>query len=573
MARTLLVLGLLLAPLVVLAMVPVPDNCPNIYGGDALGKPLGQYSGLHTPQRYGIYFTLATPRWLFLNFALTNDGEDKVLAATHDVLLVQRGSEYLALTYASGDLLLGQASSVILRDAVSAPGNCYLSADADNKQYMAYCSNSTTQRFAVTYATLPEEALATAAAGLANADLEGTLSTRLAAMARPPRLNDTGLDRLSRKAYSVMRANTLSPEGRLTTAWSTPDRQPHRAMWLWDSCFHTFGRSLIDPDLAWDFMQALLEVQTSDGRLPIQYNPWDDQTLTLTQPPLAAWAIWDNYQRTNNLDRLRYAAPKLAAYLSYDLTERDINANHLLEWSSPFESGLDQSPVFDSGVQMDSPDFSVFAAIDCYHLGLIYRELNDTSNADLWSQQATLMIEQIHTLLWDNVTQMYHYRNFSGFYMPYTIPTGLLPLMLPNMPVDRVKTLIGYLQDPAVFGTHAPIPTIARGSSDYSTNMWRGPSWININWFVYLGLQRYAKVVPEAQQVADTLLSKTVNMTRDWYASTGALFEFYDADNRVPPTLLERKGNADSGGVRDYHWTAALIYRMLHDPSTSLPQA
>jgi hypothetical protein len=36
---------------------------------------------------------------------------------------------------------------------------------------------------------------------------------------------------------------------------------------------------------------------------------------------------------------------------------------------------------------------------------------------------------------------------------------------------------------------------------------------------------------------------------------------------QVPPTKLARKHNLASGGVRDYHWTAALVFRMLHKPN------
>eukprot|EP00041_Stephanoeca_diplocostata_P022219 m.527592 g.527592 ORF g.527592 m.527592 type:complete len:50 (-) comp22012_c0_seq1:307-456(-) len=38
-----------------------------------------------------------------------------------------------------------------------------------------------------------------------------------------------------------MRVNTLSPEGIAPVHWSTPDKTPHQAMWLWDSCFHAIG--------------------------------------------------------------------------------------------------------------------------------------------------------------------------------------------------------------------------------------------------------------------------------------------------------------------------------------------
>ncbi len=51
-------------------------------------------------------------------------------------------------------------------------------------------------------------------------------------------------------------------------------------------------------------------------------------------------------------------------------------------------------------------------------------------------------------------------------------------------------------------------------------------------------------------------------MVEDWYQREGAVFEFYDALNNVPPTVLMRKGTP-SGGVRDYHWTASLIFDLL----------
>ena len=55
-----------------------------------------------------------------------------------------------------------------------------------------------------------------------------------------------------------MRVNTLSPEGTCKTHWSTPDKVPHQAMWLWDSCFHAIGRQVVEPDLAWEYVVAAL---------------------------------------------------------------------------------------------------------------------------------------------------------------------------------------------------------------------------------------------------------------------------------------------------------------------------
>lgn len=46
-------------------------------------------------------------------------------------------------------------------------------------------------------------------------------------------------------------------------------------------------------------------------------------------------------------------------------------------------------------------------------------------------------------------------------------------------------------------------------------------------------------------------------------AARGTVFEFYDTNGTVPPTQLSRKAREGLGGVRDYHWTAALTLRMM----------
>ncbi len=45
--------------------------------------------------------------------------------------------------------------------------------------------------------------------------------------------------------------------------------------------------------------------------------------------------------------------------------------------------------------------------------------------------------------------------------------------------------------------------------------------------------------------------------------ATGTVFEFYDSAGAVAPTRLTRKRTRGIGGVRDYHWTAALTLRMM----------
>lgn len=102
--------------------------------------------------------------------------------------------------------------------------------------------------------------------------------------------------------------------------------------------------------MAWEFVVSMLQAQDyqgGTGRVPIQFNVWQPAANNETQPPLLAWVTWEIFQTTNNTAALAWAAPRLAAYLEYDFATRDSNNNSLLEWSTSFESGMDNSPIYD----------------------------------------------------------------------------------------------------------------------------------------------------------------------------------------------------------------------------------
>lgn len=346
------------------------------------------------------------------------DKGDAVVAATSDVLIVStktiRGVEASAadegnttVTWMDFATMVGVASTVEISGGAAVPLpkppgdiNCAGSVDMKNEtNALVLCTKGVGNgpkgqlQFAVVWnATSVGGAMEAAIAAL-EINVAELASTRLSALDQPQALSNATLDRLSRKVYSVMRVNTLAPEGPLTQRWSTPDRTPHRAMWLWDSyvllrplpfwgggllgmeffrkkpvrarlthiclhstvassCFHAFGRNLVDPGLAWEFLASMLQAQAfqgDTGRVPIEFEVWDtsDTHGNETQPPLLAWATWDTYQVTGNKSALAWAAPRLADYLSYDFRTRDRNQNGLLEWLTSFESGLDNSPIFD----------------------------------------------------------------------------------------------------------------------------------------------------------------------------------------------------------------------------------
>lgn len=131
-----------------------------------------------------------------------------------------------------------------------------------------------------------------------------------------PRLINAPEDysRLLAKAASVMKANVYSPEGIFPCRWTTPDRVPHRNLWLWDSVFHAIGWSYIDPRLAEEAILALMATQTENGFIPHMAS--NRSISKITQPPIIAWGILELYNRSKNVNFVKACAAPVANFLN-----------------------------------------------------------------------------------------------------------------------------------------------------------------------------------------------------------------------------------------------------------------
>lgn len=385
-------------------------------------------------------------------------------------------------------------------------------------------------------------------------------------------LADPERARLLAKCIAVIKVNALAPEGAIGSLWSTPDRVPHRAMWLWDSVLHSLAMNRLAPDVAWQYLQAVLETQRPDGMIPHRADV-DGSVSAITQPPLLAWGVWENYNVRGDRAALAYALPRLERYLEWDLAQRDRNANGLLEWyiegdprCRSGESGMDNSPRFDAALALDAVDFSVFAAHDMGYLARIAAELGAVERAAAWRARAERLAELVHTRLWHEGDGFYYDRELAGAWSQVPASSGFLPLLLDGLPPERLPRVLAALDDPQRFGTAFPVPSVARSHPAWSTDMWRGATWLNTNYLIILGLRRQG-LAEEAARLAAVSIAAVAKYWRE----CGVLFEFYDADDRVPPWACDRKGprrapydlRAKMDSIRDYHWTAALVASLL----------
>ena len=81
------------------------------------------------------------------------------------------------------------------------------------------------------------------------------------------------LKKTYRKAYSVIRANTESPQGDIKFRWVINDRVPHKNLWLWDTAFIAQGCQCISSELAEDAVKAAInDYRKKNGLEELQFD-------------------------------------------------------------------------------------------------------------------------------------------------------------------------------------------------------------------------------------------------------------------------------------------------------------
>jgi len=368
-----------------------------------------------------------------------------------------------------------------------------------------------------------------------------------------------------RKAYSLMKTQVYAPEPPIPCRWSTPDRYPHRCLWLWDSAFHAIGWRHLDPALARELLAAVFAGQREDGMIPHMLRP--DWLSAFTQPPvlaLGASLLMETQPDTNWLADLY---PRLRRYLEWDLRNRDSDGAGLAEWSieesihcRSGESGMDNSSRFDTATPLDATDFNSFLARECELMAAFAVRLGILEDVGLWKERRDQLCRLINERLWNEKIGLYvdydlrHQRQ-----SPVLASAGFLPLLCGAPTPAQAERLAAHLRNPQTFGTAFPVPSIAESETHYAKDMWRGPTWINLNWLIAQGLDRYGH-----HELATDLRQRTCREIERWFQKYGTFFEYYDDRGEVPPPKLLRKGKCAPEQspyhqvMFDFGWTATL---------------
>ena len=200
---------------------------------------------------------------------------------------------------------------------------------------------------------------------------------------------------------------------------------------------------------------------------------------------------------------------------------------------------------------VECPAFNAILGAAELALAQIAGVLGRAAEAAAHRDRAQRITAAIGERLWNPPTRTFHARDVrTGTLEPGThCVSGLLPLMLPDLPAEQVDGDHGGGPVGAVRAARAaglPVPSYDRTAADFdTTRYWRGPLWINVNWLLRRGL-----LVHGFRDEAEELRTAMVRLVH-----AGGHFEYFHPDTGA------------GLGAPAFSWTAALALDLLADRS------
>jgi len=326
-------------------------------------------------------------------------------------------------------------------------------------------------------------------------------------------------------------------------------------------------------------------------------------TSGITQPPMITIAVRDIVRRENRADFAREVFRALLAYHRWFHHDRDPRGEGLVSIIHPWESGMDNSPrwleILDQIKLEKRPTYkredntlvppderptdadydrfiflmdlarnlnynraeifanSPFVVQDVLLNSILFcaddalRELaaligEPTEEPEQWMHKTRLTFQ---SRLWNDADALFYDFDRRGERTIHenTI-AALIPLYAGLATKGQADRLVKHMTSPEEYApdtaTAFRVPTASKSSKYFAPRgYWRGPIWINMNWFLIRGLERYGYTELAEEIRADTL------------------------------ALIERSGfheyfNPQTGegdGTDTFSWSAALVIDLVED--------
>ena len=370
------------------------------------------------------------------------------------------------------------------------------------------------------------------------------------------------------EAVEILRANDRG-------GYTVPTAGLYPFQWNWDSAFCAIGFLSFDEPRAWEELDSLFRGQWADGLVPhiVFHQPADSYfpgpevwgthhnppTSGITQPPVAAIAarrILDEAKdRTLAEARARALYPKLLAWHRWWAAARDPEGAGLVAILHNWETGMDNSPVWDTALERVPRTTSAYVRKDLGHVDAAMRprvedydryvHLVETYRACGWEPKAmwraapfkvahaginaillraesdllavaehfgsemeqreiASRIERMEAAmrgLWSPAAKAFQSVDLiSGERIPAATSAGFLPLLTDVPTTAQAEAMASEIRRWSGLARHG-VPTVAPDDPAFDgRRYWRGPVWCIMNWLLADGLARHG-LAEEAERV------------------------------------------------------------------------
>ncbi|MNK65124.1 Glucosidase YgjK precursor [compost metagenome] len=329
--------------------------------------------------------------------------------------------------------------------------------------------------------------------------------------------------------------------------------------WAWDSWKHAVAVANYDIELAKNQMRALFDYQEPNGFIPdcvYRNNLLEENNYRNTKAPLAAWAIWKIYEKTNSINFLKEFYPKLKLYHNWWYKERDHDQDGLCEFGSTdgtviaakWESGMDNAVRFDESkilkngekaysLDQESVDLNSFLFAEKNFLNKMATVLKLNDEAKKWNEESAALKTKIQSQFWDAATGWFYDTTIDGKTLIKAMGCeGYCPIWAEVASAEQAKSAKANMLDSASLNTFVPLPTLAANHPKFKPNngYWRGPVWLDQSYFGINGLEKYG-YTNEANELAHKLmhnaegvLDKGATIRENYQPITGKGLEAYN---------------------------------------------
>jgi putative isomerase len=348
-------------------------------------------------------------------------------------------------------------------------------------------------------------------------------------------------------AWWIMANNIISPRGKVLYESMSPSKVNYVGLWLWDNAMHALAYRYVDANLARNQIRGMLAHQLPNGMLPDAI--FDEGVIStidhpivgeVTKPPLLAWAALKLHETDPDLNFLKEIYAPLIHSNAWWLNMNDDDGDGLAQYNHPYSSGLDDSPLWDYGMPVESPDLNTYLCIQMMSLAKIAEFLGLPAESSMWRKRAASITNRMIQDFWDEESGLF-WALHNEERIPVVTPFNLYPLWTGQMPRNIRDRLLVHLTNPEEFWGEFPIPTVARNDPHFKPDvMWRGPTWANINYFMIEALRQIGEY-----ELESTLRQKTL----DLIMRHDAIAEYYNSETG---TIPEKAALA-------FGWTAAVF--------------